>query len=65
MLIRARNRQGAGGREVVGAAGSPEQALHISPSTAKFRVAGLMTRTGARTRVQLVIWAYETGRVRP
>jgi len=38
-------------------------ALHISTSTVKFHLAGLMTKLGARNRVELVIWAYETGRV--
>ena len=37
--------------------------LHISMSTVKFHLAGLMTKLGARNRVELVIWAYETGRV--
>lgn len=37
--------------------------LHISMSTVKFRVAGLLTKLGARNRVELAIWAYETGRV--
>ena len=36
--------------------------LHISTSTVKFHLAGLMTKLGARNRVELV--AYETGRVR-
>ncbi len=39
--------------------------LHISLSTVKFHVASLMTKIGARNRVQIVIWAYETRRVRP
>jgi DNA-binding NarL/FixJ family response regulator len=39
------------------------QELHISMSTAKFHLAGLMTKLGARNRVELAIWAYETGRV--
>jgi DNA-binding NarL/FixJ family response regulator len=40
------------------------QELHISTSTVKFHLAGLMTKLGARNRVELAIWAYETGRVR-
>jgi DNA-binding NarL/FixJ family response regulator len=40
------------------------QELHISMSTVKFHLAGLMTKLGARNRVELAIWAYETGRVR-
>lgn len=38
--------------------------LHISLSTVKFHLASLMTKLGARNRVELAIWAYETGRVR-
>jgi DNA-binding NarL/FixJ family response regulator len=40
------------------------QELHISTSTVKFHLAALMTKLGARNRVELAIWAYETGRVR-
>jgi DNA-binding NarL/FixJ family response regulator len=40
------------------------QELYISMSTVKFHLAGLMTKLGARNRVELAIWAYETGRVR-
>jgi DNA-binding CsgD family transcriptional regulator len=39
--------------------------LHISLSTVKFHVASLMNKIGARNRVQIAIWAYETRRVRP
>lgn len=39
--------------------------LHISLSTVKFHVSGLMSKIGAQNRVQVVIWAYETGLVRP
>lgn len=39
-------------------------ALHVSLSTVKFHVASLMTKLGVRNRVQIVIWAYETRRVR-
>jgi DNA-binding NarL/FixJ family response regulator len=37
--------------------------LHISLSTVKTHVASLMTKLGARNRVELAIWAHETGRV--
>jgi DNA-binding NarL/FixJ family response regulator len=37
--------------------------LHISVSTAKFHVASLMTKLGARNRVELAMRAYETRRV--
>lgn len=39
------------------------QELYISMSTVKFHVAGLMAKLGARNRVELAIWAYETGRL--
>ena len=32
-------------------------------STVKFHVAGLMTKLGARNRVELAMWAYETKRL--
>ena len=38
--------------------------LHISMSTVKFHLASLMTKLGARNRVELAMWAYETKRVR-
>ncbi|WP_437876743.1 response regulator [Sorangium sp. So ce513] len=38
--------------------------LHISLSTVKAHMASLMTKLGARNRVEIAIWAYETGRVR-
>lgn len=40
------------------------QELHISMSTVKFHLGSLMTKLGARNRVELAIWAYETGRVK-
>ncbi|AEV86240.1 LuxR family transcriptional regulator [Actinoplanes sp. SE50] len=36
--------------------------LHISLSTVKTHVASLMTKLGARNRVEIAMWAYETGR---
>ncbi len=39
--------------------------LHISLSTVKFHLASLMNKVGVRNRVEIVIWAYETKRVRP
>lgn len=39
--------------------------LHISLGTVKFHLASLMNKIGARNRVQIVIWSYETKRVRP
>lgn len=37
--------------------------LHISLSTVKAHLSSLMTKLDARNRVELAIWAYETGRV--
>ncbi|MEZ5225227.1 MAG: response regulator transcription factor [Acidimicrobiales bacterium] len=37
--------------------------LFISLSTVKSHLASLMTKLGARNRVEIVMWAYETGRV--
>ncbi|TGN63054.1 response regulator transcription factor [Nocardioides eburneiflavus] len=37
--------------------------LHLSMSTVKTHVGALMTKLSARNRVELVIWAYESGRV--
>lgn len=39
--------------------------LHISLSTVKFHIGSLMSKIGARNRVEIAIWAYETRRVRP
>jgi len=38
--------------------------LHISLSTVKTHVASLMAKLGARNRVEIVMWAYETHRVK-
>ena len=38
--------------------------LYITLSTVKTHVASLMTKLGARNRVEIAIWAYETHRVR-
>ena len=38
--------------------------LHISLSTVKTHIGSLMAKLGARNRVEVAIWAYETGRVR-
>jgi DNA-binding NarL/FixJ family response regulator len=37
--------------------------LHISISTVKFHLTGLTTKLGARNRVELAMWAYQTNRV--
>ncbi len=39
--------------------------LVLSPATAKTHVSRAMTKLGARDRAQLVVFAYETGLVRP
>lgn len=38
-------------------------AMHISISTVKTHVASLMRKLNARNRVEIAMWAYETGRV--
>lgn len=38
------------------------ETLHISLSTVKAHIASLMTKLDARNRVELVIWAYDSGR---
>ena len=38
--------------------------LHITLSTVKTHIASLMTKLGARNRVEIAMWAYETKRVR-
>jgi DNA-binding NarL/FixJ family response regulator len=38
--------------------------MHITLSTVKTHVASLMTKLGARNRVEIAMWAYETNRVR-
>jgi DNA-binding NarL/FixJ family response regulator len=38
--------------------------LHISLSTVKTHIASLMAKLGARNRVEIAMWAYETRRVR-
>ncbi len=38
--------------------------LHISLSTVKTHIGSLMTKLGARNRVEIAMWGYETGRVR-
>ncbi|WP_454041775.1 response regulator [Cellulosimicrobium sp. Marseille-Q8652] len=40
-------------------------ALFLEPSTVKSHLSRIMTKTGARDRVQLVVWAYERGIVTP
>ena len=37
--------------------------LHISLSTVKSHLASLMSKIGARNRVEIAIWAFETGRM--
>ncbi|MGA8978463.1 MAG: LuxR C-terminal-related transcriptional regulator, partial [Pedococcus sp.] len=35
----------------------------ITPSTVKAHLASLMRKLGARNRVEVAMWAYETGRI--
>jgi DNA-binding NarL/FixJ family response regulator len=37
--------------------------LFIGLTTAKTHVASLLTKIGARNRVEIAMWAYDTGRV--
>ena len=37
--------------------------LHISLSTVKTHLASLMNKLGARNRVEIAMWAYETKRI--
>jgi DNA-binding NarL/FixJ family response regulator len=37
--------------------------LHVSLSTVKSHLASIMAKLGARNRVEMAMWAYETGRV--
>lgn len=37
--------------------------LHISLSTVKTHIGSLMSKLGARNRVEIAMWAYETGRI--
>ena len=37
--------------------------LHISLSTVKTHLASIMSKIGARNRVEIAMWAYETGRI--
>jgi DNA-binding NarL/FixJ family response regulator len=39
--------------------------LHISLSTVKTHLASVMAKLGARNRVELAMWAYETRRITP
>ena len=39
-------------------------AMHITLSTVKTHVTSLMLKLGVRNRVEVAIWAYDTGRVR-
>jgi DNA-binding NarL/FixJ family response regulator len=53
--------------EVVGEAADEEisRKIYVSPSTVKTHAAQAMTKLGARDRAQLVVFAYQTGLVRP
>ena len=38
--------------------------LHMRLGTVKTHLASLMRKLGARNRVEVAMWAYETGRIR-
>ena len=38
--------------------------MYISISTVKTHLASLMRKLGARNRVEIAMWAYETGRIK-
>jgi DNA-binding CsgD family transcriptional regulator len=38
--------------------------LHVSLRTVKTHLASLMQKIGARNRVEIAMWAYETGRMK-
>ena len=38
--------------------------LHITLSTVKTHIASLMAKVGARNRVEVAMWAYQTDRLR-
>ncbi len=38
--------------------------LHVSLSTVKSRISMIMLKIGVRNRVEIAIWAYQTGRIR-
>jgi DNA-binding NarL/FixJ family response regulator len=40
-------------------------ALHISLSTVKTHLSSLMAKLGARNRVEIAMWAYQTRRIPP
>ena len=44
--------------------GEIAEELYISLSTVKTHLASLMIKLGARNRVEIAMWAYETGRIR-
>jgi DNA-binding NarL/FixJ family response regulator len=39
--------------------------MHISISTVKTHIASLMSKLNARNRVEIAMWTYETGRMKP
>jgi DNA-binding NarL/FixJ family response regulator len=39
------------------------QRLHVEATTVKYHLAGLLTKTGARDRLQVVVWAFRAGLV--
>ena len=64
---RTSHRAGGGGRcsPSLGVSPTPRSRdeLHISLSTVKTHLASLMAKLGARNRVEIAMWAYETKRI--
>ena len=40
---------------------SNAEELHLSVGTVKGHLAGILTRLGVRNRVEIAVWAHETG----
>ena len=52
------------GRQVLYCRSEIADELYISLSTVKTHLASLMAKLGARNRVEIAMWAYETDRIK-